>query len=469
MLQSKIQKTINSNKLINQNDKIIIGVSGGPDSLCLLNILYEIKDKYNLDLYIIHINHNLRGKESLGDQIFVERLAKEKNLPIIIKKVNVLTYKKKYKLTLEEAARNLRHKAFAEIVKQKNIKKIALAHNSSDQVETIIMNYLRGTSIKGLSGMDYKKNFKIFTNNKIINFQIVRPLLDCSKKEILSYLRNKKINFRIDKSNQDLSFTRNRIRHLVLPFFKKNNSDFENNILKKTKILKSLKKEIAIKVKKITKTAKINKGTIEFSLKEWFSLDEFYKRESILFLINSIYQLKDIGAVHLDEAVSLLEESKTGSYKVLPHNLVIYKDYDKLIISHKNILFDKKLIARKKLNINSKIEIKEINAEFSLKTVHKIDKSNLDKIFVDYDKTGGAIYLRSRKKGDYFQPVGMKGKVKIQDFLVNNKISKIIRDKIPILVDKYDRIIWVAGLRQDKRFIINNKSKNIIQIKFLKK
>ncbi len=468
MILEKVENTIKAHKLINKGDKILIGVSGGPDSVCLLDLLFKIKDKYNLEISIIHINHGLRGKDSEKDQILVNKLAKKYKIPIIIKRINVKNYQKKNKLSLEEAARDLRHRVFSLACQQKKINKVALAHTSSDQVETVLMNFLRGAGIKGLSGMNYRKDFKVLTNNEQINFQIIRPLLDCSKKEILNYLKQEKLNFNLDKTNFDLNFTRNRIRHKVIPVLKKINSSIEENILVQAKLFQDISQSVETTIKPIIKSSNFDKDKAELSLKKWEMLNGFYKREIILAFLRKFSSTKDIYSLQIEEVVDLLENSSTGSYKILPYDLVIYKNYDKLIISHKNLLFDKKKIKKQKVKIPGRTQLSEIQAKIETNFSNKKNSGNQNTALVDLKKTGKDIFVRSRKPGDRFQPTGFGGSKKVQDFLIDAKIPKFLRNNVPILVDKKDKIIWLGGLRQDRQFMASKNSEQILIVKLNK-
>jgi len=468
MILEKIENTIKAHRLINKGDKVLIGVSGGPDSVCLLDLFFKIKDRYNLEIFIIHINHELRGKDSEMDQILVINLAKKYQIPIIIKKINVKNYQKKNKLSLEEAARDLRHQVFSRACQQKKINKVALAHTSSDQVETVLMNFLRGAGIKGLSGMHYCKDFKVLTNNKQINFQIIRPLLDCSKKEILNYLKQERLNFNLDKTNFNLNFTRNRIRHEVIPIFKKINPSIEENILAQAKLFQDISQSVETTIKPIIKSSYFDKDKAELSLKKWERINGFYKKEVILAFLRKFSSTKDIYSPQIEEIVDLLENSSTGSYKILPSGLVIYKNYDKLIISYKNLLFDKKKIKKQQIKIPGITELPEIQVKIETNFSNKKKSGNQDTAFIDFKKTGKDIFVRSRKSGDRFQPTGLAGSKKVQDFLIDAKIPKFLRDNVPILVDKKDKIIWLGGLRQDRQFIASKNSEKILIIKLNK-
>jgi len=464
----KAEKTIKENKLIQKGDRIIIGLSGGPDSVFLTHLLKKWQSKYRLKILLVHVNHGLREKESLKDQVFVENLAKKFNLPLIVRRIKVKDYQKKEKLSLEEAARNLRYRIFAQICRAEQIKKVFLAHTASDQMETILMNFIRGTSLKGLCGMNYSTEFKIKISKEEIVILVARPLLDCFKEEILDYLRSHKINFCLDRTNQDINFTRNFIRHRIIPCLKKINPSLESSLIKNAYLFRLLNQEIEKKLIRLRKSLSVKKDRIEINFKKWSRLNDFYQRELLWFLIDQNFSAKGIGFVHLEEVVSLLRQSRVGSYKVLPGGLIVYKDYDKIIITNKDF-FARRKIKKKKVIIPGETSISEVEGRLITHLVKIKPKKDISQILVDYDKVEPPLYIRSRKKGDYFYPVGLKHKKKIQDFFVDKKISSFLRDSFPLLVNRRDEIIWICGLAQDERFIPHRNSQNILVVEYKNK
>ncbi|OQX52625.1 MAG: tRNA lysidine(34) synthetase TilS [Candidatus Omnitrophica bacterium 4484_213] len=213
---NKVKNTIKKYNLFSENDKVIVAVSGGADSVALLFLLFSLKEEYNLELFVAHFNHQIRGEEAEADVLFVRRIAQQLTLPFIVKKRDVPAYAKRRKLSLEEAARDLRYKFLEEAAKKKGATKIALGHNKDDQIETVLMRLLRGGGSQGLGGMSPKR---IIANGA----NIVRPLIETSRKEILDFLKQKKIKFREDSSNRETVYLRNRVRHRLLPYLERYN------------------------------------------------------------------------------------------------------------------------------------------------------------------------------------------------------------------------------------------------------
>jgi len=200
MLEEKILQTIKKFDMLSFNDRVLIGISGGPDSVTLLNVLLSFKKRYNLSVFIAHLDHMLRGKESDEDVNFVKNLAQELCLPCEVKSCNLTEIAQKEHLTLEEAARKYRYKFYSETAKKFKTNKIALGHNADDQVETVLMRFLRGSGLEGLMGIPPVRG------------KIIRPLIECSREEIEKYCKENKIEYRVDSSNKEVVYFRNKIR-----------------------------------------------------------------------------------------------------------------------------------------------------------------------------------------------------------------------------------------------------------------
>ena len=216
MLEEKVLNTINKYNMIQSGDGIVIGVSGGPDSMTLLNILNNLKEKLNIKLYVAHINHSIR-KEADEETEYVKDFCKKIDVEFFAKKVKVEEIAKELKMGTEEAGRNIRYEFFEEVAHKVGANKIATAHNLNDNAETVLMNITRGTSVSGLKGID-----------KVRDGKYIRPIIECSRAEIEDYCKEKNLNPRYDKSNNENIYTRNKIRNLLIPFLQK---EFNPNIV----------------------------------------------------------------------------------------------------------------------------------------------------------------------------------------------------------------------------------------------
>ena len=227
MLEEKVRKTIREYNLIEKNDSIVVGVSGGPDSMTLLSILLKLKEEFNLKIYVAHVNHMLR-ENAIKDEEYVKEFCKKNNIEMFIKKANISEIAKKEKIGLEEAGRNARYNFFEEILKNTESNKIAIAHNINDKVETIIMNTLRGSGVSGLKGIEPKRK------------KYIRPLIEIERHEIEKYCIENEINPRHDESNDDNTYTRNKIRNIIIPYIR---NEFNPNIIKTLNRLSEIIKE----------------------------------------------------------------------------------------------------------------------------------------------------------------------------------------------------------------------------------
>ena len=314
-LIKKIQENIFRYELFERRAKIAVGVSGGPDSVCLLDVLYNLRDKYNLELVIAHVNYKLRKKDSDLDEKLVRNLAKKYSLPIEILKVKNSEIKKVGKS--EDKLRIIRYNFFKKIQRKHKANAIAVAHNLNDQAETVLMRILRGTGLRGLGAIKFK------------NKNIIRPLLNIPRKEILAYLRINKIPYRIDKTNLASGFTRNKIRNKLIPHLEKN---FNPNI-----------QELLFK---FSESAAADYDFIGRYAREWLAANKNLRASSLNNLHPSIRRevlrqalekhnpnLREIESTHIEEIIKVLKSSKSKRQKLSFRSLKIGRIGDKLTIS----------------------------------------------------------------------------------------------------------------------------------------
>ncbi|TDX59119.1 tRNA lysidine(34) synthetase TilS [Orenia marismortui] len=457
-LLTKVEDTINKYKLLNNGDRVLIGVSGGPDSLALLHVLKSLKDKYDLYLHIAHLDHMIRGKESAEDARFVEKIAREWEIPITTKAYDVKSYQQEEGLSPEDAARQVRYEFFFELTEKFNINKIAVGHHANDQAETVVMKFLRGAGLKGLGGI-YPRQGKV-----------IRPFIDLTREEIENYCFSHQLNPRIDKSNFEDIYLRNKVRLDLIPSLEK---DYNNNLIATLNRTADLLREEENFLTRYT-TKKLEEITLSkvddkliLDKEELLDLDLAIQRRIIRESYNFLQKdYKDLYYNHVELVLELIKNSETGSQLDLPQDISVRLNYNEIIFAVKaeNDIdyFNYKLsIGVKKLHklglqINSKVCDKNYSWQETL--------SNPSIACFDLDKIGKEFYLRQRKDGDRFYPLGMKGSKKLKDFLIDNKISLDKRDQIPIFTTLEGDIFWVGGLRVDNRFKITNETEKILMI-----
>ena len=316
---NKVLQTIKKYNLIENGDRLVLGVSGGPDSICMLSILNKIrndeKNKLQFEIVVAHINHMIRV-EAKDDEIFVKQLWEKINVPFYSKSIDIQKIANNNKVGTEEAGRNERYKFFDEILEKTHSNKIAIAHNKNDKVETMIMNILRGSGISGLKGIEPIKNNKY-----------IRPLIECERFEIEQYCKDNNIEARIDKTNFENVYTRNKIRNIIIPYIKK---EFNPNIIQTMDRLSELVKEedefLEKLVQKIYKELLIEEKTKEIVL----DLKKFNKEEKVIksrLLLYTISRLlgttKGIEKVHIEDVIVLIEKNIGNKYLTPNKNIKI--------------------------------------------------------------------------------------------------------------------------------------------------
>lgn len=324
MLENKVENTINKYKLLEKNEKIVIGVSGGPDSMTLLTILLKLKEKYNLSLIVAHINHQIR-ENAIKDEEYVKEFCKKNNIEIYIKRANVIEKSQKEKKGLEETGREVRYNFFEEVLKKTNANKIAIAHNLNDNCETIIMNQLRGTGLSGLKGIEPKRG------------KYIRPLIEIDRKEIEEYCKKNKINPRHDESNDDNTYTRNKIRNIVIPYIKKEfNPNIVNSMNRMAQIVKENEEFLDKEVKKAYNDIIIKEeNEIIYDLKEFNDKDIVIQKRLILLGIKKIFgDTKGIEKINLEDIIKLCNNNIGNKY-LMPNKKT------KITIKNKKIIIQK--------------------------------------------------------------------------------------------------------------------------------
>ncbi|HBO16660.1 MAG: tRNA(Ile)-lysidine synthase [Candidatus Moranbacteria bacterium GW2011_GWE2_35_2-] len=320
-LIKNIQNFAFQKHLWKKGDKIIIAVSGGPDSVCLLDMLAFLAPKYNLKLYIAHINYGLREKDSDGDEKYVRQLAKKYSLPISVLNAKKISKLKKGE-NLENKLRQIRYAFFEKILKKENFNLIAVGHNQDDLAETVLMRVLRGSGLQGLSAISAKKN------------NLIRPLLNTSRKEIETYLKEKKIYYRTDKTNADIAFFRNKIRHRLIPYLEKN---FKISIKQN---LATLAETVSDDFEYIQNSArKANKQMIDenfnkisLEITHFLSLPHSLQRQSLREVISSLSGLNNVELVNIEEIFKIIHSKKNKNQQTTFGGLKIQRKGDKLTL-----------------------------------------------------------------------------------------------------------------------------------------
>lgn len=455
--ERKVLNFIVENNMFEAGDAVVLGVSGGADSTALLMVLYNLLNELDISLKVVHINHGLR-EEAKSEALYVESLCRERNLEFVLKEYDVHTLAFENNLGHEEMGRKLRYEAFSEALGAKK-GKIAVAHNMNDLTETMLFHLFRGTGIKGLSSIQPVRD------------NVVRPLLNVTRKEIEEYLSDLGVAFCTDKSNFSDEYTRNRIRNIIMPSVLENVTESAVPHMAETasqlrEIESYLEKQTAASfdeclIRKSDNEVVYDKG--KFDLCDVL-IQKLLSKQAIDILVP---KNKDITHVHL-EALSSLRKDAGYTEINLPYRLVAFVSYNETGI--KRIDNETNEAVDYVLPINDSIDIPGLGTFKTNKFVKPKDykpSQNQYTKSLDYDKINAIVRIRNRKEGDFLTVNKAFETKKLKDYFINEKIPASIRDRIPVLaVDS--SIIWVVGYRISENVKVTENTKNILEITFVK-
>ncbi len=451
--KNNIEQYIKDNNMLQRGDGIVVGLSGGPDSVCLLFVLLALQKEYNLDIRALHVNHGIRGAEALRDQNFVEALCKSNNVPLVIKSYDVPELSKKMKMSEEEAGRVLRYEAFEMLANQMfemgiNTK-IAIAHNADDNAETVVLNMIRGSGLDGMKGI------------VPVRGRIIRPLLGISKKTILDFLEESKIEYIVDSTNLHDDYARNRVRNHVLPELRNLNNQAVMHVFDMSQNVKKALDYLDEHVEKLLQSAKFEKNNCEYiSCEVLREADDYIMSMALKKYISSYmpYQ-KDVSAKHIEAAKELVF-SENGSKSInLPHSRKLCREYDSLYV---------KLIESDDADtLGLKNNIEDISTRFQTR-IFDYDKELLysQKTYtkwVDYDKIKNIVSYRYRQSGDMITIDDKGSTKKLKDYFINEKIPKDERDFVPLVCDG-SHVIWAVGYRLGAAYKVDETTKRVLEI-----
>lgn len=441
-MTTQIQEYITHHKLFSKQSKVLVGLSGGPDSMALIHILMQL----GYDCIAAHCNFHLRGKDSDNDAAFVDAWCSKNDIPLFTIDFDTIDYATTKKISIEMAARELRYNWFEELRIEQSADVIGIAHHKDDSVETILINLIRGTGIKGLTGIP------------IINKYIVRPLLAISRCEIMEYLSVNQVPYVMDHTNEEELYTRNVFRLKVLPIFEKINPSVKNSIVTTANNLKEAEKIYDGYIKEAIESV-LNGNLIDIA-----KLLQTHSPQSVLFEM-----LSPLGFTpSVIEDISNNLDSIPGKI-YLADNFRLLKDRDCLVISES--ISNKQEDKDAEFLIYSDSIHMELPFELNIKTEKFTPQFEIVRkktiLQCDIDKLSFPLTMRRWKKGDWFVPFGMKGKKKISDFFTDNKITLFEKEETWVLLSG-DDIVWIVNHRSDNRFRITDATKSVYTITFTK-
>ncbi|MDK2820626.1 MAG: tRNA(Ile)-lysidine synthase [Clostridia bacterium] len=448
----KVRRIIQRYNLLIPGDKVVVGVSGGPDSLALLHSLKSLQEEFGFKIHVAHLNHGLR-QEASADAEFVQKLAAKWSLPVTIKTEDVLSYQKEHHLSLEAAAREVRYSFFEHVATEVKASKIAVGHQADDQAETVLLNLLRGSGLTGLKAMLPKSG------------RLIRPLLFVRRSEVELYCKNLGLNPREDVTNNDPAFRRNKIRHQLMPLLAKEYNPAIINVLSRTaiilqedeEVLSNLAKKALSNVKK-----REENGKLVLDRQEYLGLPPGLQRRVLRLAAANLG--RKVSFKQVEEAREVVDKCSVITW---PGDLRIEVNRREIYLQTSSQLKIKPFLYYLKVpGITPLPELgKAIKAEFS-NIPSNFRKCRQDEAWLDWEKLDKPLLVRDWKPGDVFRPLGMCGRKKLQDFFVDSHIPMSKRHSVPLVISG-DKIAWVAGLRLADDFKISSLTRVVLHLELI--
>ena len=470
-MYQKVKSYIEEHHMLEKNDKVIVGVSGGADSICLLFVLVQLRKEWrekqegDLDIVAVHVHHGLRGESADADENYVHKMCEEWEVPFVVYHKDVRTLAKDWNMSEEEAGRVVRRKAFSEVRKQSGGGKIALAHHKNDNVETVLFHLCRGTDIRGLGGIEP------------VSGVWIRPLLNLERKEIESYLGKMGISYCTDETNAENVYARNKLRNQVIPQLEQINVQAVEHISRAAQSVRDIWEYVDIQIEEYKEKCIIFKEGLS---KEELSREKILQKSMIIdrhqydeipdalkrYVIHRIIcqaagHEKDIGSVHV-QALQELFRRQVGRKLQLPYEVMATRIYEGVRLAREGT---------EQMKVHDK-KCQEQEGVFRFRiferdpAVHAFPEKIYTKWF-DYDIIKNTVETRHRQPGDILTINKNGGQQRLKKYFINEKISQEERDNIWLVADGHE-IMWVVGYRQSQRYQVTEYTKNILEIQFCK-
>jgi tRNA(Ile)-lysidine synthase len=453
----KVKKTIQQHGMLQRGEKVLVAVSGGPDSLALLHLLWEIREELGISLVVGHLNHGLRP-EAEKEKSFVRKAAARLEIPFHSKRADVRAWQRARNLSLQEAAREVRYAFLLAAARKHRATKVALGHTADDQAESMIMRFLRGAGTRGLAGIPPKRD-EVF----------IRPLLTIWKEELVAYLQERRIEFLSDPSNRSLHYMRNRVRHELLPILERYNPRIRQALVQTAELFRGeedfwqdlLKEKIPLFLEKVEESRVIYHVPALRTCPQALRLRLYRKG-----IEKVAGNLRRMGFPHFLAIDRLLENPGPNKRIRLPQKICVAKSYHALIISSVPAAppsFAYSVVGP------GKLEIPEIGRTMSFAVIAAKRRGPCpegpNSALLEFDTIDFPLTIRSFQPGDRFQPLGMEGQKKIKDLFIACKIPLEERKRIPLLFAK-NRPLWIAGVRIDHRARLRAQTQRVLLVEF---
>jgi len=458
-LREQVQETIRRYQMIQGGERVLVAVSGGPDSVGLLHLLSSFRDELGIDLAVAHLNHQLRGEQADQDEAYVRRLCGGWNLPCYVSSQDIA---ERASLSLEEAGRCARYEYFSAVADEHEFDRVALGHTATDRVETLLINLLRGLGLYGLRSIPPVRGM------------FIRPLITTRREAMAEYCQHYSLDPRCDESNLEPSeFLRNKIRLELLPLLGEEYSEDPHEALRR--VIRAAEEELAwtepLVEAEFAEVASVGADKVGLNRQRLSELPAGLQhrllRRAIVELLGAA---TDVGEVHYDALRELVDQGQTGAQLHLPGKVLARIGYTEL-----ELLCGEKVQRQPEgneswcyeLSVPGTVEIPEVGrlvAQPVADQPSELGDAAEDHIIADADAAGSVLYVRNWRPGDCMQPLGMSGHKKLQDLFVDEKVPQQRRGCIPLVVDSQDRIIWAVGLRMGEKFRVTEDTTKLLKL-----
>ncbi|MBE6024408.1 MAG: tRNA lysidine(34) synthetase TilS [Cellulosilyticum sp.] len=451
-VHEKIKAFIHKHDMIHPGDELVLGVSGGADSMMLLYYFFLYQNLYHVTLKVAHVHHGLREAAEMDAQL-VEAFCKRHNIPFFRHDCQIKEIARIRKLSEEEAGREERYNFFISLLNGNG--RIVTAHNMNDQAETMIMRFTRGTDIKGLSGILPKRE------------NIIRPLLCLTREEIEAYCKEMNISYRDDESNFKTIYTRNKIRLECIPYIKEAlNPSIVSVLARQGELYREEDEFLTIHAVELFEECYIKQGDKEaLDLSKLMSMHPYMQKRIILMAIEKMIGRKDITSSHIESCIELCN-LQVGKEVHLPYGLVVKKDYEYLLLykENKDEILSYCIDLKEGKQVISEADITIELRKFAFERINQKNENIYTK-YIDYGKIKNGLQIRTRRPSDYIKL--KSGTKKLKKLFTDDKISKSIRDTLPLIADG-NEIIWIVGGRLNSDYYITEHTNEVLEIKILK-
>jgi len=475
---------------------VVVAVSGGQDSVCMLDVLRCLRDDLGIDLRVAHLNHMFRGAQSESEAEYVRTLAEGWGLPAYVAAIDVPSYRARHRLSKQVAARHARFWFLAAVAERVGSSQVAVGHTADDAIETLLINLMRGTGLAGLRGMAPTREMEPGQLGPALRESdwctdplppprsplptLVRPLLELFRTETAEYCRSRGLAFRQDPSNLDMAYRRNWIRGQLLPIMEQHAPGVRERLLNTADLLAD---EYAVVMGAVDRAwselARVSPGRVEFGLEEWGRLDAAIQRQLLRLAVETLAgSLENLGRIHVDACATLIRRGAVGGSVDLPGGLRLEKGYASFRIERRegpgSRAWGEALAAPEEpvpLPVPGVVELPGGRIEAGIEELPVPEevpaacrRADQLEACLDADRVGATLTVRRRRPGDRFVPLGMERPKKLHDFMVDAKIPRSDRDRVP-LVATPDDIVWVVGYRIDDRFKVTPNTRRLLKLR----